>query len=86
MSDIGLRELKTHASAIVQNVEKHRARYTITRRGRPVALIIPIEKTPESGISSENSSWDELLHLGKEIAQGWKASQSSVETLSDMRR
>lgn len=85
MSDVGLRELKTHASAIVQDVEKRRARYTITRRGRPVALIIPIENAASS-ISTEKSSWDELLHLGKEIAQGWKATQSSVETLSEMRR
>ena len=85
MSDIGVRELKTRASAIVQDVEKHRARYTITRRGRPVAVIIPIEKAP-SRVSNEETAWDELLRLGKEIARDWKSSQSSVELLSEMRR
>lgn len=85
MSEIGVRELKTRASAIMQEVEKHRARYTITRRGRPVAVIIPIEKAA-SRVTTETTAWDELLHLGKEIAQGWKSPQSSVELLSEMRR
>ena len=85
MSDIGVRELKTRASAIVQNVEKNRARYTITHRGRPVAVLIPIEKAAPR-VSTETSAWDELLRLGKEIARGWKAPKSSVEMLSEMRR
>jgi len=85
MLDIGVRELKTRASAIVQDVEKRRTRYTITRRGRPVAVIIPIEK-PALRVASETSAWDELLQLGKEIARGWKSPQTSVEMLSEMRR
>ncbi|NUM43837.1 MAG: type II toxin-antitoxin system Phd/YefM family antitoxin [Anaerolineales bacterium] len=85
MSDIGVRELKTRASEIVQEVEKRQTRYTIARRGRPVAVIIPIEK-PRAQVSTENSAWAELLRLGKEIARGWQAPQSSVEILSETRR
>jgi prevent-host-death family protein len=85
MSDIGVREIKTRVSAIVQDVEKRQARYTITHRGRPVAVIIPIEK-PAPPISMDKSAWDELLYLGKEIAKGWNSPQSSVEMLSEMRR
>ena len=36
MPDIGVRELKTHASEIVRNVREQRARYVVTYRGQPV--------------------------------------------------
>lgn len=85
MSEIGVRELKTRASAIVQEIEERRAHYTITRRGRPVALIIPIE-TPRLPVSPAPSTWDDLIRLGQEIARGWQGDQTSVEILAEMRR
>lgn len=45
-NEIGVFEAKTHFSQVVDNVERG-ADYTVTRRGKPVAKIIPIEKEPE---------------------------------------
>jgi prevent-host-death family protein len=85
MSDIGVRELKIHASEIIRKVKETRARYIVTHHGRPVAAIIPIEEAhplPESGASA----WEELVSLGKKIGENWQADQSSTEILSDSRR
>jgi prevent-host-death family protein len=42
MPHIGLRELKIHLSEVAKNVQDNRARYTITNRGEPVALLVPV--------------------------------------------
>ena len=85
MADIGVRELKIHASEIVRKVKERRMRYIVTLRGRPVAAIIPVEEA-QSGASDQFSSWDDLVALGQKIGQGWQSNQSSSEILSDMRR
>jgi len=89
MPDIGVRELKTRASEIVRNVRKRRARYVITYRGRPVGLLVPLEHPSAAQpdvAASGASAWDELVRLGRDIAQGWRSPESSTEILSSMRR
>lgn len=85
MADIGVRELKIHASEIVRKVKEKRMRYIVTHRGRPVAAIIPVEEAQSSAVD-ETSAWDELVSLGQKIGQSWQSSQSGSEILSDMRR
>ena len=43
---IGAFEAKTHFSQIIEKAE-HGADFVITRRGKPVAKIIPFEQEPE---------------------------------------
>lgn len=85
MADIGVRELKTHASEILRKVKEKRARYIVTHHGRPVAAIIPIDEVQPAAVA-EASAWDELVNLGQQIGQNWQAQQSSTELLSEMRR
>jgi prevent-host-death family protein len=90
MPEIGVRELKTRASEIIRMVRDHRARYLVTYRGRPVGVLAPIPETarPDSGAEYEQSdtTWEELVDLGEQIRRGWKATESGVEILSEMRR
>lgn len=90
MPDVGVRELKTHASEIVRNVRENRARYVITYRGRPVGVLLPLEETPEIqapvGGEAGATVWEELSELGEEIGQGWQSPLSGAELLSEMRR
>jgi prevent-host-death family protein len=87
MPEIGVRELKTHASEIVRSVRDQRARYLVTYRGRPVGVLLPLD---EAGVSweedEETAVWEELAALGEEIGQGWRSSLTSAELLSEMRR
>ena len=87
MSDIGVRELKTHASEIVREVRERGMRYITTHRGRPVAAIVPVEEA-QAGFTpdSEMAIWKELTQLGLQIGQGWQSPQTSAEILSNMRR
>lgn len=86
MADIGVRELKIHASEIVRKVKEKRMRYVVTHRGRPVAVIIPIEEAQPDSPKDGITAWDELISLGQQISKGWQSKQSSTEILSDMRR
>jgi prevent-host-death family protein len=85
MADIGVRELKIHASKIIRKVKEKRARYVVTHRGRPVAAIVPVEEVGP-GSESDSSAWDELVTLGQQISENWDSKQNSTETLSKMRR
>ncbi|HTE86296.1 MAG TPA: type II toxin-antitoxin system prevent-host-death family antitoxin [Dehalococcoidia bacterium] len=85
MPDVGVRDLKTHASEIVRAVRDRRARYTITYRGRPIGMLVPL---PVSGAPAgdDDEVWEDLLRLGEEIGRGWQSPLTSVELLSEMRR
>ncbi len=90
MPDIGVRDLKTHASEIVRAVREESARYVVTYRGRPVGVLAPLEALPaveaQLGGKPAITAWDELMRLGEEIGRGWQSPLTSAELLSEMRR
>jgi prevent-host-death family protein len=43
LSTVGIRELSKHASAIIHDVESKKEPALITRRGRPVAYVLPVD-------------------------------------------
>ena len=86
MPDVGIRELKTRASEIVRSVRDDRAQYTVTYRGRPVAVLSPLEVAAQNGPATSGDAWDELTRLGEEIGSGWQSPLTSAELLSQTRR
>jgi len=88
MPEIGIRELKARASEIVRAVRDRRARYTVTYRGRPVGVLVPLGEVAPAEAADESAPavWEELTQLGEEIGQGWTSPQTSAELLSEMRR
>lgn len=46
MAEIGVKELKTTASAVIERVEGGAA-YVITKRGRPAAVLLPVEEAED---------------------------------------
>jgi prevent-host-death family protein len=88
MPEVGVRELKTHASEIIRKVRDRHMRYVITYRGRPVGLLLPLEEPDleKRLLNQAADSWEELTQLGEEIGQGWQTAQTSAEILSAMRR
>lgn len=84
LEEIGIRELKARTSEVVRSVKERRARYVITQRGVPVAVIIPIEALqPEK---SADEVWERLMQIGEELSKNWQSEKSAVEILSEMRR
>lgn len=86
MEEIGVRELKIHASEIIRKVREERARYTITYRGRPVGILAPLEENGEIPPEARPDPWKELERLGEEMGRRPKPEKSLVEILSEMRR
>jgi len=86
MPQIGVRELKVHASEILRNVRRRKSRYVITYRGQPVGMLTPIEELETAAAVTPQDNWDELIRLGQKISEGWTAGVSSADILSDMRR
>jgi len=81
---IGIRELKARASEVVRAVKERRARYVITLRGQPAAILVPLDTVPSQPDADE--VWARLEELGKEVARNWQSEKSAVEILSEMRR
>jgi prevent-host-death family protein len=46
MAEIGVKELKATASAVIEQVESGAA-YVVTKRGRPAAVLLPIEEAED---------------------------------------
>ena len=90
MPDVGVRELKAHASEIIREVREQRARYVITYRGRPVGLLMPLDEAstglPPLSEEAGTHAWEALTRLGKEIGREWRSPLTSSELLSEMRR
>ena len=82
--EIGIRELKSRASEVVRAVKEERARYIITQRGKPAAIIIPLDAAPPE--KSGDEVWERLMKIGEELGKGWQNEKSAVEILSEMRR
>lgn len=53
MAEIGVKELKATASAVIERVEEGTA-YVITRRGRPAAVLLPIEEAEDLVLANTN--------------------------------
>ncbi len=60
---IGAFEAKTHFSELIEDVS-HGRNVTITRRGKPVAKLIPYQ---EGNVSSRSSAISDLIELSKQI-------------------
>ena len=84
MEEIGIRELKARASEVVRAVKERRARYVITRRGRPAALLVPLDALPSQHDPRE--VWARLEQIREELGKGWQSEKSAVEILAEMRR
>ena len=46
MAEIGVKELKANASAVIEKVEGGAA-YVVTKRGRPAAVLIPVDEAED---------------------------------------
>lgn len=81
--EIGIRELKTRASEVVRAVKEERARYVITQRGKPAAVIVPMDAVPPE---KEDDGWERLLEIRARLGKDKGNKKSSLEILSEMRR
>ena len=58
MAEIGVKELKANASAVIEQVESGAA-YVVTKRGRPAAVLIPVDEAEDLVLANA----DEYLRM-----------------------
>jgi prevent-host-death family protein len=89
MAAVGIRDLKTHASDIVERAEAGEA-FLVTRRGKPVAVVLPFTVDAEDLILAHAPQFIKLreegradLRKGKTV--GWEPFKTKVRELSSDR-
>ena len=53
MAEIGVKDLKAKASAVIERVEAGTA-YVVTKRGRPAAVLMPVEDAEDLVLANAN--------------------------------
>lgn len=94
MPKVGIRELKNETSQIIRAVREEQARYVVTHRGEPVAVIIPVmeardganEDQPLVRARAEQDYWSRLDALAAEIDASWESNQTALELVEEQRR
>ncbi|MBI4219419.1 MAG: type II toxin-antitoxin system prevent-host-death family antitoxin [Chloroflexi bacterium] len=84
MPNIGVRELKQHASEILRRVRAGEA-VTITHRGLAVARIVPVlDETHQREAAA--AVWAEMDALTREIGTRWPVGVSAADAVREQRR
>jgi PHD/YefM family antitoxin component YafN of YafNO toxin-antitoxin module len=82
MSTIGVRELARHASSIINDIERNKEPALITRRGRPVVYMLPVDSAEfEDFVLAHAPQFVEgLAAADDELAGGETVSLADVRT------
>jgi prevent-host-death family protein len=94
MARVGVRELKNQTTEIIRQVRENRAEYVVTYRGRPVAVLLPVDEAwlaqeTERAIETVEPGqdvWAELEALREEIGRSWQSDKTGIELVSEQRR
>ena len=77
MAEIGVKELKATASAVLDEVEAGTA-FVVTKRGRPTAVLLPIEEAEDLVLANT----DAYVRMRKEARAAYaKGRTTSLESL-----
>lgn len=77
MAEIGVKELKATASAVIENVEGGTA-YVVTKRGRPAAVLLPIDEAEDLVLANA----DEYIRMRRQARAAFAKGRSTrVEDL-----
>ena len=83
MITVGIRELRQNVSELIRIVREDGRQVKITYRGKPVALLIPVE-SPSAPDETENE-WANLDRLAAEIKARWPEGISAAEAVAEGR-
>ena len=77
MAEIGVKELKATASAVIEDVEAGGA-YIVTKRGRPAAVLLPVDEAEDLVLANA----DEYIKMRREArAAHAKGRSTSLDDL-----
>ena len=92
MSLIGVRELKEQTSEVIRQVREERAEYVVTYKGKPVAVILPlnteqmVKEMVQSAKKAVDTGWEEYERIAQELRETCPPGLSTQEALDAIRR
>lgn len=72
MAEIGIKELKATASQVIERVEGGEA-YVVTRRGRPAAVLLPVEEAEDLVLANA----DEFVRMRRRARAAYRAGRTT---------
>ncbi len=80
MSTVGVRELARHASSIINDIEQSKEPTLVTRRGRPVVYMLPVDSEQFEDFLFANAAQfvDGMTAADDELAAGETVSLAEV--------
>lgn len=94
MKYVGVRELKNDASEVIRAVREDHAEYVVTYRGRPVAVIRPVDASldgmrdaPSNGRRPlDPAFWERWDLLAARIGASIRTDMTAAEMVAEQRR
>jgi prevent-host-death family protein len=83
MKSLGIRELKTHLSEVLRDVQAGET-IEVTNRGEVIALVIPARQ--RRSVDEIRASLAELDRLAAEISAEWPVGVTAQDAVNDVRR
>ena len=77
MAEIGIKDLKAGASRVIDEVESGTA-YVVTKRGRPAAVIVPIDEAEDLVLAHA----EELVAMRRRARDAYR--KGRTRTLADL--
>ncbi|MEX0754902.1 MAG: type II toxin-antitoxin system prevent-host-death family antitoxin [Actinomycetota bacterium] len=72
MAEIGVKQLKATASAVIDEVEDG-ASYVVTKRGRPAAVLLPIEDAEDIVLANA----DEYVRMRRQARDAYRKGRTT---------
>ena len=85
MRTIGIRDLKTHLSEILRQVQEEGQVIEVTNHGEIIARVVPVRTGPHKDQIS-STVWTDLERLAAEIGTHLPKRVDAVEAVRDVRR
>lgn len=83
MSEVSIGDLKTRSTEIIRKVETDKEPVIITRRGKPVARIVPMEAAAEKPGADEMAAFGAMVGQMTEMFKGLGMEATITTTTSD---
>jgi antitoxin (DNA-binding transcriptional repressor) of toxin-antitoxin stability system len=82
---IDIDELKEHLDRLLTDIETLGETVEITRRGKPVASIMPTFAEEVTSSTDFERRWSDRMVLAEEIGRAWPEDVSAVDAVRDVR-
>ncbi len=84
MKRMGVREIKTHWSEVLNQIIENGETIEVTKRGEVIARVIPV-RTNQPDSQSVRAALTDIEVLRAEISKAWPKEQSVQDVINDIR-